>query len=424
MGNVVLVRGARQLLTLRGPGGPRRGSALQQLGIVEDGALLIVDGVIRDIGPTRRVENLELARRAEEIDAHGRVVMPGFVDSHTHLVSGAPPLDLFERSVGDPAAMVEQDVRHVRETPSKKLRAEAASVLAACLRHGTTTLEVKSGGALNESGEMKIFRVLSALEDQPVDIVPTVFSGTTMPTEFAGSPDAYVGFLCERLLPIVRRRKFAAFAAAACGHGSLTPPQARRFLETARSLGFSLRLHAGRFPHRDSIALAVEMGAVSVTQAETISPRDLELLAESAAIATLLPGVVFHLGLSQYPPARQLLDRGAAVSLASDFGRGATPCYSMQMVLALACRYMGMTAAEAISATTINGAHALLRADRSGSLENGKDADLNVLEVSDYREIAYRFGGNAVSLAMKRGKIVYNSSEERWNLPGPQRAGG
>ncbi|HLJ14575.1 MAG TPA: imidazolonepropionase [Bryobacteraceae bacterium] len=418
MPNAILVRGARQLLTLRGPSGPRRGAALNNLGITEDGAVLIVNGVIVELGLTRRVENLTLARNAREIDAHGRVVMPGFVDSHTHLISGLPPLAAFEQVIQGTrppeemgARAVLAAVKGVRETPERLLKTQAAAILRDCLRHGTTTLEAKSGYALNEGGELKILRVLAALNQPPFDVASTFFGAQAIAPEYEARPDEYIDWLCGYMLPLIRRRKLAEFVDAWCDRGALTSSQARRILEAARGLGFPIKVHADQFGNHGGVALAVELGAVSVDHLAFTGGYEADLLVESATIATLLPGAVFHLAWQQYAAARQLIDRGVAVALASNYSRTVTPSYNMQMVLALACREMRMTAAEAISAATINGAHALRRSHRIGSLEIGKDADLILLNASDYREIAYGFGGNLVAMTMKRGEIVYNSSE-------------
>jgi imidazolonepropionase len=425
MGNAILVRGARQLLTLRGPSGPRRGDALDNPGLIGDGSLLIVNGVIRDVGPTRRVENLALSRNAEEIDAHGRVVMPGFVDSHTHLISAAPALAHFDRNPAGPdkpeevaATAALASIKAVRETPARKLKAQAAAILRQCLQHGTTTLEAKSGNALNEGGELKILRVTAALNRHPFEVIPT-FLAQAIDPEHQEMPEDYLDWLCEVMLPLVHRRKLAEFADACCDNGGLTEPQARRVLKAARDLGFPVKAHVGQFSERGGVPMAVDLRAASVDHLAFSNERDADLLAESATIATLLPAASFHYGTRVYPAARQLIDRGAAVALASNYGLAATPSYNMQATLSLACREMKMTPAEAISAATINGAHALRRGHRLGSLEIGKDADLIFLEASDYREVAYQFGSNLVGLTMKRGGIVYNSSEARWSPEKP-----
>ena len=318
---------------------------------MQDGAVLIVDGVIREVGSSRRVENLALARQADEIDATGRVVMPGFVDSHTHLVG--------ERA------------------------------LAEAVRHGTTTLESKSD-------EIK---VLKAFEKQPIPVVST--------------------FLCRKqaerdVLALVQRRKLAEFVDIRCEDGGFEQQDARRYLSAARELGFGLKVDTGRRSNSGIFRLAAELGATSVDHAVDVTEEDAALLARSNTVVTLLPGETFYLGTEPYAPARPLVDSGAAVSLATSYNPETCPCQSMQMILTLACRRMNMTAAEAITAATLNGAHALRRASTIGSLESGKSGDLIILSVPDYREIPYHFGINLVDLVMKNGSVLVERPEVKW----------
>ncbi len=409
-----LVRGARQLLTLRGDAGPRRGAALGDPGMVANGAVLIHDGMIVDAGPARRVEKHPRARRAREIDAAGRVVMPGFVDSHTHLVFGRPRLADYEMRLAG-AAYAEiaaagggilSSVKAVRGMPAAELEAQARASLAAMARHGTTTLEAKSGYALDAAGELKTLRVLTRLNGDPLDVAPTYLGAHIVPPEYAGRGDAYVDWIAAEVMPAIRRRKLARFVDVYCDAGAFTLRQSRRYLEHARGLGFGLKIHAEQFARSGGARLAVELGAASADHLEQAGAEDIRALAQSNTVATLLPGSVFHLALRTYAPARALIAAGAAVALATDFNPGTSPTYSMQMVLSLACTEMRMSPAEAIAAATINGAHALGCADRVGSLEPGKQADLLVLNASDYRELPYYFGGNNVGLAVKRGVIL------------------
>lgn len=409
-----LVRGARQLLTLGGDSGPRRGPALGDLGIVANGAILIKDGAIVDAGPARRVEKLPEARRAREIDAGGRVVMPGFVDSHTHLVFGRPRLADYEmRLAGATYAEIAaagggilSSVQAVRAMPAAHLEAQARAFLSAMARHGTTTLEAKSGYALDAAGEFKTLRVLAKLNGDPLDIVPTYLGAHIPPPEYTGQADAYVDWMAATMLPAIRRRKLARFIDIYCDSGAFTLEQSRRYLERARSLGFGLKIHAEQFARTGAAQLAVSLDAASADHLEQAGEEDIRVLAQSNTVATLLPGSVFQLGLRTYAPARALIEAGAAVALATDFNPGTSPTYSMQMVLSLACTQMRMSPAEAIAAATINGAHALRLADRIGSLEPGKQADLLVLDASDYRELPYYFGANNVHLTIKRGVIL------------------
>ena len=420
--NPVLVRGARQLITLRGSAGPRRGAALRELGIIQDGAVLIEGGTIATLGPSRRVENLSAARDAIEIDASGKIVAPGFVDSHTHLVCGPPRLaDYDMRLAGSSYAEIAaagggilSSVRAVRETPIRKLILQARRSLGGFIRHGTTTLEAKSGYGLDETGERKTLRAIRALDGRPLDLVPTYLGAHVVPPEWRGREDAYLDWVCTYLMPKLRRRNLARFADVYCDEGAFTVAQARRYLEAARALGFDLKIHAGQFSWSGAVALAAELGAASADHLDHACDEEIRALAGSSTLGTLLPGAVFHLGLERYAPARKMIDAGVAVALATDFNPGTSPTYSMQMILALACSQMRMTPAEAFAAATVNGAHAIRSAAHCGSLEAGKDADLVMYNVPDYREIPYHFGVNLVAMTIKRGQVLYREGDVEW----------
>ncbi|MEN6608144.1 MAG: imidazolonepropionase [Bryobacteraceae bacterium] len=419
MTSAILVRGARQLLTLRGSDAARRGASLRQLGLIEDGSLIIRDGKVAAVGTTRRIENLAEARDAREIDATGRVVMPGFVDSHTHLVFGPPRLDDYEmrlagkdyHEIAAAGGGILSSVRAVRTTSSRALLRETRRRVDAFVRHGTTTIEAKSGYGLDESNELKCLRVLAGLDGNPLDIHPTYLGAHVVPPEYAGFPDEYIDWVCSNILPNISRRRLARFVDVYIERGAFGLDDARRYLETARSLGFLLKAHAEQFSNSGGARLAVELGALSVDHLEHAGREDVAVISGSSTIATLLPGSVFHMGLDRYAPARELIDRGAAVALATDFNPGTSPTCSMPVVISLACNEMRMTPAEAITAATINGAHALGCADRAGSLEVGKQADLLLLDASDYREIPYHFGMNLVVMTIKKSQILYRQGE-------------
>ena len=415
----LLIRGARQVLTLRGPA-PRRGAQLNELEIIQDGSVLVVGDRIHSVGSSRRMENLKEARSAEVIDASGRVVLPGFVDSHTHLVFPAARLDDFERridgagyqEIAQQGGGIYSTVRALRQMSPRRLEMIALRWLRLFASCGTTTVEGKSGYGLNPAAELKILRVMKKINGWPIQVIPTFLGAHVPAPEFEGAPEEYVDRLVEELLPMVRRRRLAEFCDVFCDVGAFTLDQTRRILLAARALGLSLKVHAEQWTRRGATRLAVELGAVSVDHLEKLEGEDLRILAESNTIATLLPGSVFHLGSDQYAPARRLIQQGAAVALATDFNPGTSPTLNMQMILALACTQMKMTPAEAISAATINGAAALRRAPEIGSLEPGKYADLAILEVGDYREIAYYFGMNLVRMTLRRGQVVWPAAAE------------
>jgi len=415
----LLIAHCRQLLTLRGPCGPRRGRQLRELGIILDGAVLIREGRIEAVGPTRRVERHPLARRAEKFDARDYVVLPGFVDSHTHLVFPSSRADEYEQRLA--GATYEQIARRgggilstvvkLRRASPDALLNQARGWLAEFAAHGTTTLEAKSGYGLDLKSEIKILEVLRRLNREgPLEIVSTFLAAHVVPREYRRRPQAYVDLLVRRMIPTVASRGLAEFCDVFCDRGAFTPAQARLILTAARVCGLEPRLHAEQLARTGGARLAAQLHAVSVDHLERVNRDDIRRLARANTISTLLPGAVFHLGKSTYAPARALIDAGAAVALASDFNPGTSPTVSMPMILSLACAQMRMTPAEAIAAATLNGAHALRRADHLGSLEPGKQADLCAFELCDYREIPYYFGVNLCRWTLKRGQAIYDAT--------------
>jgi imidazolonepropionase len=373
---------------------------LNEVGLIPDGALLIRDGVLLEVGPTRRLENLAEARGAEDVNAAGRVVMPGFVDSHTHLAFPPPGAD----------EGVEKAAGLIRATNSQRLEMRVRSYLQSMARHGATTVEVKTGCGPDASAETKILRVLAALKQDPLDVVPTFLF--RLPASGDGGIEPAADAVFRDLMPKLKKRRMARFVDLAWEGGPALQEYYVRFLAVARSLGFACKVHADQAAPRAAITAAVEQFAVSVDHLEHATAAEAALLAGSCTTATLLPCASFH-GGGPSPPARALIDSGAAVALATNFNPLHTPTLNPQTVVALASMRLGLTAAEAISAATINGAHALGRADRTGSLERGKLADLLILNASDYRDLARDFGGNLVHRTMKHGEFIYTEGEVR-----------
>ena len=424
MSKKILIRGARQLLTLRGSSGPRRGNALSDLAIIPDGALLIKDGRIETVGPGRRLENLTESKDAQVIEADGCVVMPGFVDPHTHLVSGPPRVNEFEmRTLG--ASLEESgvlydglhaQVRNVRSLPARRLELQARNTLHHCIRHGTTTLEAKTGYGLDDTGEMKCVRVLEDLQNCPITVIPTWFGARALPPEFADDSNGYLRFLTEEMLPRIAKRKTIPYIdadPAACG---FTLNQTMQFLRAARLAGLSPRLHAGLHQADSNVELAVALRAESVSHCNYITDDQVGHLYDSSTVAVLLPGLAYHLRLDRLPPARRMIDGGAAVALASGYDPLLSPSCNMQMVVSLACNHLNMSPAEAIHAATFNAAAAAGCSRESGSLEVGKSADILILAVPDYREIPYHFGMNLVSTVIRRGEIVHHETAPEWRV--------
>lgn len=422
MSRPILLRGARQLVTVRGSGGPHRGADLRNLSIIQDGSVLIVDGLIREVGITRRIENLAQSRDALEINVTGKVVLPGFVDCHTHLVGGPARLQDFEMRLA--GASFEEITeagggflaisKALEDASIQTLETQALRLLRESIRQGTTAIESKSGYGINQSTETKILRTHAALNKRLGNVVSTFMAARFLPSSFRASPADYLDWFCTHMLPFVRRRKLAEFIDVACEERMFTPEQTRSILLCAKDLGFAVKLHSGEYSDVGGIRLAVELGAISVDHVIFFDHSDVAALARSPTIATLLPGPVFYRGSQRYADARWLIDRGVAVALGSDYSPETCPTTNMQMIISLACRKMGMTPAEAVSAATINAAYAIGRGDRIGSIEFGKQADLIVMGVPDYREIPYHFGVNLVEMTITGGIPIYQASEVKW----------
>jgi imidazolonepropionase len=410
-----LITGCAELVTLAGPA-PRRGKSLADVGIVRDGALLIRGDKIAAVGTRRQITRLREARTARQLDLNGRVVLPGFVDSHTHLIFPSNRAAEYELRIA--GATYEQiaragggimsTVKNLRKASRTKLYESAVAHLDEFAAHGTSTIEAKSGYGLDLPSELKILRLLRDLHrEHPLDIVPTFLGAHVVPTEFRGRPDAYVDLLVRRWIPQVAGAGLAEYCDVFCDRGAFSVTQSRKVLTAARACGMGLRLHAEQLARTGGARLAVELHTSSADHLERVNRADIRALAASDVACTLLPGCCFHLGLKHYAPARSLIDAGAIVALATDFNPGTSPTLNMQMILSLACTQMRMSPSEAIAAATINGAYALGRHHRIGSLEVGKLADLAVFDLFDHREIPYYFGVNHCVLTMKRGEIVY-----------------
>ncbi|MFZ0884253.1 MAG: imidazolonepropionase, partial [Candidatus Acidiferrales bacterium] len=387
-----LITGCSQLLTLRGPV-PRRGKSLAELGIIRDGAILVREDRVAAIGPRRRIEKLRAARRAEKLDLAGRVVLPGFVDSHTHLIFPASRAAEYEQrlagatyeEIARKGGGIRSTVAHLRRAPAAQLETRAIANLNEFAAHGTTTIEAKSGYGLDWKSELKMLELLSHLhQHHPLDIRVTFLGAHVVPHEFRKRPDAYVDLLVKQWIPTVAMAGLAEFCDVYCDRGAFTVPQSRRILAAGRAGGLVPRIHAEQLANTGAARLAIELQAASADHLEKINRNDIHALALSNVVCTLLPGCCFHLGLAHYAPARALIDAGAIVGIATDFNPGTSPTLSMSMILSLACTQMRMTPAEAIAAATINPAYSLRQHDRVGSLDVGKYADIAAFDVADY----------------------------------------
>jgi imidazolonepropionase len=422
LANSLLITGASQLLTLRGSG-PRRGDSLSNPGIIENGALLVRDGLIAAVGTRGEVEKLPEARAAEKLDLGGRVALPGFVDSHTHLVHAASRAEEYELKIAGASyeeiarkgGGILNSVKKLRAATSEALKKRALAALKQFAAHGTTTLEAKSGYGLDVASELKILRLHKDLAaEQLVEIVSTFLGAHAVPAEFrgkVGGANRYIQLIEQNMLPEIGESRLAEFCDVFCDRGAFTVEQSKRVLQAGRQWGLAPRVHAEQLSRTGAARLAILLRAASCDHLEHVNKSDIQALGKSETVATLLPGCDFHLGLEQYAPARALIDAGAILSLATDYNPGTSPTLSMPMILSLACTQLRMTPAEAIAAATINAAYALRRGESIGSLEVGKQADFAVFEVADYREIPYYFGVNHCWMTVKRGRVIHAAEQ-------------
>ena len=409
----LLITHAAQLLTLAAPG-PRTGPALADLGLVEDGAVACRDGRIVAVGPTREVL-AQVDSAAETLDARGRVVMPGFVDAHTHVVYAGDRAAEFELRVQGATYLeimaagggIMSTVRATRAASLDQLVAETRARLDRMLRLGTTTVEAKTGYGLDRDTERKMLEAIAALDQTgPVDLVPTYLGAHAIPAEYSGRADEFVDFVVGELGTLKAEGQPVEFVDVFCDAGAFTLEQSEAVLTRAKALGYGVKIHADEFAHLGGASLAARLEAVSADHLAVTPPDEMRRLAEAGVVAVVLPGTSFGLGHTHYADGRTMVERGVAVALATDLNPGTCPCESMPFMLALACRYLRLSPAEAVVAATLNAAFAIGRGDRVGSLAVGKQADLLVLTTADYRDLAYRFGGNVVERVVKQGTVV------------------
>src|SRR6516225_1990792 len=388
---------ASELVTLSGPKGPRVGTALLSLGIIRDGGMLIRDGKIEKVGPSDEIEkNLG---DAEIVDARGRVVMPGFVDAHTHLVFVGNRLDDFERrsrgetyeQIAKAGGGIWSTVEKTRAASERELLAQAKKRADWFLRCGTTTVEAKSGYGLTVEDELKILRVLRSVNQQSsLEIVPTFLGAHAVPRGM--NVDEYIELVIDQMLRRIARERLAEFCDVFCEHGYFDIKQSRRILTEAKKLGLKLRIHADQLSNLGGAKLAAELEATTADHLEKTDGHGIAAMKSAGVQPVLLPGSVYALGSAVYPCARDMIESGLAVVIATDFNPGSSPTPSMPMILSLACTHMKMSPAEAITASTINAACSLNRGNKIGSLEPGKLANFSIFDCEDFREIAYWFG--------------------------------
>jgi imidazolonepropionase len=402
----LLVANIGQLLTLRGKSGPRRGPALKEVGLIKDAAVLCGGGKIIAAGPQSEILRhpwlKENKRKVQEIDCKGRVVFPGLIDSHTHPVFTEPRLVDFEKRIAGASYQeiaaagggILSSLAGVRAAKRAQLAQKVLSALEAMVEHGTTTVEAKSGYGLTTEDEIKSLEAIrDASRHFPGTVVRTLLAAHVVPPEFEDNPDQYVSEICDEMIPLAARKKLADFVDVFCERGAFTQTQTEKIFAAAGKHGLGILAHVGQFTAAKLDAL-LKYQPASLDHMDFVDPEDLKLLARSNTVVTLLPGASYFLGHKEFPDARRFIDSGAALAIATDFNPGTSPTPSMAFMISLACTHMKMEPAEAIAACTINAAHALRLQTGKGSIEVGKDADLAIFDVRDYREIAYWFAWN------------------------------
>jgi len=407
-----------RIATLRGfSDKPQRGSDFGRLGLT-DGALAIQGDKILAVGPLEQVSRQVELSSARIIDAGGRLVAPGLIDPHTHVVhcgsremeygmrlAGTPYIDILKAGGG-----ILSSVRKVRQASVAEMVAQTEKSLRRMLSFGVTTVESKSGYGLDTDSEVKMLQAMEILNHiQPVDLVPTFMGAHAIPEEYKDDSDEFVRIVIEEMLP--RVKELAVFCDVFCEEHVFSIEQTRRIFKAAREHGLGLKLHADELAPTGGAQLAAEMGAVSADHLLCVDSDGITALAKSDTIAVLLPGTSFNL-MSNYAPAREMLEAGVAIALSTDYNPGSCPTENLQLIMTLGCLKLGLSPSQVLAAVTINAAHALKRADSIGSLEEGKQADLVIFDADNEAYLPYHFGINHTWLVVKSGKVAFKKHEE------------
>jgi len=419
---VLLLANIGQLLTLRPASpkpGPRRGADLKELGIINDAAVLCLGGKIVSVGTTKAALRdpwlKKNRRKVLEIDCSNKVALPGFVDSHTHPVFISPRLLDFEKRIAGASyeeiaaagGGIRSSLEGVRKAGKGVLAEKILAVLRDMAAHGTTTVEAKSGYGLTVESELKSLEAIrQAASGWPGTVISTLLGAHVVPHEFRGCSQKYVEVVCTEMIPRAAKRKLAKFVDVFCDKGAFSSVETAQILAAAEQHGLSVRVHVCQLSET-VLRPFLKFDPASFDHMDHVSDDDILELAKRNTVATLVPGANYFLGLKEYPPARKLIDAGVPVALATDYNPGTSPTFSMPMAMSLACTHMKMSPAEAVTAATINGAWALRVADRKGSIEPGKDADLALFAVEDYREISYWFGADRCSMTLTSGTVAH-----------------
>lgn len=425
---VLIVHNIGQLVTCASPDGPKRGEAMRDVGIIENGAVAIADG--RFVGVGRSDKSFAEYSADQMIDAEGKVVCPGFVDPHTHIVYAGDRLNEFELKIQGADYLeilangggIISTVRQTREASFQDLVDQGRKRLDKMLGCGTTTCDIKTGYGLDTETELKMLRVIEELDKTHViDIVPTFLAAHTVPQEFRGNTDGYVDLICEEMLTqawawyseshfLGKGTPF--FADVFCERNAFDLDQTRRVLETAKNIGFGLKAHVDQFTNLGGSSLGTNVNAVSIDHLDAISDAEILELAASETMGIVIPTENFNAGRTQFAPARKLIDSGCAVALSTDYNPGSAPSPSLPMAMAIACRYQKLLPSETMNAATVNAAFGIGLGETHGSIEVGKTADLVIFDCEDYRQIANEFGGNLADSIVKNGKCVLRNKLE------------
>jgi imidazolonepropionase len=419
---MLVLKNIAQVVTLGAGPVPRRGAEMSELGVIRNGAIIIRGDRVTWVGSSHDFPVRQPGAETQTLDCIGLelVALPGFVDSHTHPIFGGTRVDEYEmralgktyQEIAAAGGGIRESVRQLRRADPGTLTGRAERYLRQFLEHGTTTIEAKSGYGLSTEDELKTLRAIATLRaESKLEIVPTFLGAHAIPEECEDSRQDYVEKLIREMIPSVAQGGLAEFCDVFCDVGYFTVDEARAILQAARKAGLGLRIHAEELAHSGGARLAAELGVRSADHLEWVDDEDIRALGQAGTVATLLPGTAFNLGLSKYPPARKLIEAGVPVALATDFNPGSCFTLNMQLILSIGCSQMRMTPAEVITASTINGAYSLGLSERLGSIEEGKQADIVLMDVADYREIPYYFGVNHCVLVIKKGQIIINRLE-------------
>ena len=416
----LIIHNIGQLVTCASNDFPKKGAIMNDVGMIENGAIAVKDGLIAAVGKSD--ELLRECKTENSIDAQQKVVCPAFVECHTHIVYAGDRINEFELRIKGATYLeimeagggIVSTMKYTRQANLEELVQQSRQRLDQLLRLGVTTCEVKTGYGLSTESELKMLEAIISLQEiHSIDVIPTFLAAHAIPPEFNENPDDYVDLICEEMLPKAQQliqdsglRTQDCFADVFCEKNAFNLEQSKKVLLAAKKLGFGLKAHVDEFTNLGGARMAIELGAVSVDHLDVISDEEIQLLAASNTIGVITPTVNFNFGSTEFADARKMIDKNCAIALSTDFNPGSAPCPSLPNAMAIACRYQKILPSEALNAATINAAFAVGSSEKVGSIETGKYADILVLDTKDYRAMAYEFGGNCIQTVVKNGKIV------------------